>query len=153
MRPPAPLSAVPGSLRKPGVVHFQFRLDTQDVVVGEQPALAHRGVARAQRLAIARDFLGGGRRGRLGIGDFPKQLVVRGDDVLYGRAVFGFLQAQGVDEDALVGHGGGHALEFRELAAGGREFPENIRPLKALGAKLRQGPDFSHFLVWEGDRV
>jgi hypothetical protein len=48
-----------------------------------------------------------------GKGIVPEQLVVRGDDVLDLRAVLGLLQAQRVDQDALVRNGRGDALSAR----------------------------------------
>lgn len=55
-----------------------------------------------------------------------------GDNVFNGGAILGFLHAQGIDEYGLVGNGGRHALEFRQLAAGPSQPFKDGGGLKAL---------------------
>ena len=53
---------------------------------------------------------------------------MRGDDVLDLRAVLGLLQAQGVDQNALIGDGRRNALELgQRTAAAGQLFEDGGR--------------------------
>ena len=54
-----------------------------------------------------------------------------GDDVLDRGTVLGFLQAQRVDQDALIGDRGRDALEFGQLAAGAGQLLEDGGRLEA----------------------
>jgi hypothetical protein len=75
-------------------------------------ALGYSFEADLHSLPVVGDIFGGRPRRRLGKGSVTKQFVAGGDDVLDGRAILRFLQAKSIDEDALVGHGRGHALKL-----------------------------------------
>ncbi len=54
-----------------------------------------------------------------------------GDDVLDLRAVLGFLQAQGIDQDALVGYRRRQALQLFQLPAATCQLLQNGGIVKA----------------------
>lgn len=51
------------------------------------------------------------------------------------------LQAQGVDEDALVGDGCRHPFEFGKMTTGGRQLLQDRRRLEASRVQVFQGQD------------
>jgi hypothetical protein len=124
---------------KAGVVLLQLGLNLDHVVGGEQAGVLDQLEADAERLHVVPDFLGGGRGEQVWVGGAAEQLVVSGDDVLDGRAVLGLLQAQGVDEDGMVGHARRQALQLGELAAGGGGGLEQGRGLEVRRLQAGQG--------------
>ena len=68
-----------------------------------------------------------------------EQLVVRGDDVLDLRTVLRLLQAQSVDQDALVGYRRGDPLELGKLASRGDDLFQDLGGLEALWAQAVEG--------------
>lgn len=64
-----------------------------------------------------------------------EQFIVGGDDILDGRAVLGFLQAQRIDQNALVRDGCHHTLEFGQLTTGGRQLLQDDRRFEALSGE------------------
>jgi len=89
-----------------------------------------------QRLAVAQHLFGSWTGKRLGQHIILEQLVVRGDDVLDLRTVFCLLQAQGVDQDALIGNRRRYALQLRQLAATASQLFKNGRCLEPSGVEL-----------------
>ena len=132
-----------GQLAEAGAILFQLGLDLQDVIVGEQAARAYGVETDPQRLAVVRNLLAGS----LGKSDFTEQFVVGGDDVLDLGAVLGLLEAQRADQDALIRHRGGDTLELGQLAAGGIELLEDVRPVKSIRSQGNQGLDCSHLFT------
>ena len=102
----------------------------------QQPAGTHLPKPHPQRLAVAQHLLGGGVGKHLRQHIVLEPLIVRGDDVLDLRAVLGLLQAQRVDQDALVGNGRRNALEFRQPAAAAGQLLEDGGRVKAGGVHL-----------------
>jgi hypothetical protein len=91
-------------LAEAGIVLLQLGLDTDDVIAGQEAGTSHRLEPDPQRVAVTRHLLGRGAMDGVRKSGGAEQLVGRGDDVFDGRAVLGFLQAQGADQDPLVGH-------------------------------------------------
>lgn len=119
-------------------------LDLNDVVGREQPAGPHLLKPHAQRLAVAPHLLGGRVGKGLGQHIVLEQLIVRGDDVLDLRAVLGFLQAQGIDQDALVGNGGRNPLELRQPAAAAGQLLEDGGRVEAGSVQLSERLEQAH---------
>ena len=108
------------------------------MVGGEQTALVHLVEADTQGLAVTQHFLGDRVGPVVGEEVVLKEFVMGGDDVFDGGTVLGLLHAQGVDENALVGDGGGDAFEFGQFAAGQCQFFQDGGRVEALGRQVLQ---------------
>lgn len=103
------------------VVLFQHTLDGQNGLVGEQAVPLDGVESLPDGLAVAEDFLGGGRQQAFVAEVFLEQFIMGGDDVLNFRAVLRLLNGEGIDQDALARDAGCLTLQFCELASGGIE--------------------------------
>ena len=93
----------------------------QDVVVGDEAGLADAFEAFTQRARIGVDLFRC-EACELGCGGVAAiKVVLGGDDVLDGGAVFRLLQGQRADEDGLVRHDPGRALEFGQRPVSARK--------------------------------
>jgi len=86
-----------GQFPESGTVLLENFLDPEDVVEGQQSRFPHQAIAHPKGLAVAQHFLGGGAARDLRLVVIFEQLIVGRDDILDGRAVFGFLQSKGID--------------------------------------------------------
>ena len=136
----------PRHLAESRAVLLERLLDRDQVVVGEQSRFAHAAVSDVQGLAVAGDFLGRDGAGVVRAVAFAEQLVMGGDDVLDGGTVLGLLQAQGVDQDGLVGHRRRDAFQLGELTAGGGEPLQDVRPVESSRVEPGQGANLGHCL-------
>lgn len=113
----------PGQSAQADAAFQQRGLDREYVVEPKKMLLAHAMESEFERGGIAMDFFGG-EGGKLGLaGVALKKFILRRDNIFDFRGVLGFLKGQRIDEDALVGDGAGHTLEFGELPVGSGQLP------------------------------
>lgn len=133
-----------GHFPKASPVLLQRGVDIEDVVGGQQLTLSDGVKADAQGTVVACHFLGGRAGGRI-LQRFTEQLVMGGDDIFDFGTVLGLLQAQGTEQDVLVGHGGRHALELGKRAVGSHQLLEDGRGVEAGRVEvLQRGQDRQH---------
>src|SRR5450631_857819 len=100
--------------------------------------------ANRQCLPVAQDLFCGGVTEVFRQRIVLKQFIMRRDNVFDGRAIFSFLQPQGVDEDALIRNRRGDALQFRQLAARQRQCFQYRGSLESPGRKPVEGWNGGH---------
>jgi len=113
------------------MVLLQRGLNIEDVVGGDEARLADAIEPGPQGLPVAQNFLRRWAEGASRTEVVLKELVVRGDDVLDLRTVFGLLDRERVDENALLGNGAGNPLQLGQLAAGAGQLFQDCRRLKS----------------------
>src|ERR1700679_2277752 len=73
-----------------------------------------------------------------------EQFIMGCDNVLDRGAVLGFLQPQGVDEDALIRNRRSDTFQLRQLAAGHRQRLQNSGRLESAGRKPVESGNGGH---------
>src|SRR5688572_13671156 len=139
-----------GQPSKACAVALELRLDFQNVIVSQKAGFPHVRKTDAQGQTVVRYLFRSGTGGIFGKGSVAKQLVMGGDDVLNGRAVFGFLKPKGVDQDALVWNRRRDALELRQPATGRGQLLQDVRPVETHRGYGPEGGYFSHLHIDKG---
>ena len=120
-----------GEAAKTRLIALQGRLHGQDVVEGDQPRRADRFEAFPHGARVGVDLLRRDAREPVGHVVTAIEVVVGRDDVLDRRAVLRLLQRERVDQDRLVRHKAGRALQLRQGAVCSGQLLED--PLGAVG--------------------
>lgn len=90
-------------LAKSGTILFQFGLNGEDMVVGDQAGLLHQFKTKPQSLPVTQHLFGCRIEMLIRQHRILEQFVVGGDDVFDFGTLLGLFEPQGADQDALIG--------------------------------------------------